>query len=261
MVPKTQAVKGLAREIGWVIEEKYPELFKRKAWKPMFRRLARDIERLKSGEPVGYVIGTTPFLGEKVLSDKRALIPRTETEYWVGKVIDEYKNRKGKLKILDLCAGGGAVGLSMLKKIPGALVVFGEVDPRAIALIRANMEFHRIPKRRYKIIRSDLFSRIPGTFDLILTNPPYIPASRRKKLPRSVTAFEPSLALFGGADGMHLVRKILSAAPEHLSPRGVMYMEFDSPQAPKIKRIAGERGEVFRDQFKRLRYLRFQAGE
>ncbi len=186
--------------------------------------LSRDLARLSEGEPLAYVIGWVPFLGLKINLNSHPLIPRPETEWWTEQLIEQLKDRT--LRVLDLCAGSGAIGLSILAKIPGAHVSFGELMEEHVEQIRKNLELNGLDASRADIQAGDLFEPFAGeTFDLIVTNPPYIPEGR--DLPESVLEYEPEEALYSGADGLELVRSIAKEAPVHLTPGGELWIEAD----------------------------------
>lgn len=220
-----------------------------------------DIERLSRGEPLAYVIGTIPFLGLTLRLDSRPLIPRPETEWWTEEHINELTQggmiHHTALRVLDLCAGSGAIGLALAKHIPGALVSFGELSEEHTALIRKNAEDNGIDASRIDARAGDLFAPFAGElFNLIVTNPPYIPEKR--VLPESVSLYEPREALYAGADGLALIRRIARAAPEYLAPGGRIYCECDIEHIEEARRLfaAGLRSATIRtDQYGRPRVV------
>jgi release factor glutamine methyltransferase len=243
------------RDLAWLIRDKYPGLFSARTWRPMFRNLQKDASRLKKGEPLAYVIGWVPFLKAHIDLRFRPLIPRTETEYWVEKAIRELGSRRGPVRVLDIFSGSGCIGIAILLAIPRAHVTFADTDPAAIRQIRLNLRLNKIPKGRYRVVRSDVFKNLRGKFDAIFANPPYIPAKR--KLPVSVTRFEPAQALFAGPDGLVLIRDLLKGVPVRLEEGGRMFLEFDSAQGRRIPVLARKYGlktVIHRDQFGRSRW-------
>jgi release factor glutamine methyltransferase len=192
--------------------------------------LSEDLERLASGEPLAYVIGWIPFLNLKIWLDSsiRPLIPRPETEWWTEKLIEhlKYKFEDTAFTLLDLCAGSGAIGLAILKAFPNASVSFGELEPELEALIRRNLEENNLDESRAIIKTGDLFAPFANErFDIIATNPPYIPEDR--KLESAVTSFEPGFALFAGADGLDIITRISKETPNHIHRNGELWMECD----------------------------------
>ena len=203
--------------------------------------LSADLERLASGEPLAYVIGWIPFLGLKIYlntdhsSDSstqttRPLIPRPETEWWTEMLITHLKYKFGDnaFTLLDLCAGSGAIGLAVLSAFPNVHISFAELNPAYASLILKNVRENRLDESHVVIHSGDLFSTFPDAhFNLIATNPPYIPEDRGTELFESVTKFEPHEALFAGADGLSIIKRIITESPTHLLPDGEVWMECD----------------------------------
>jgi len=220
-----------------------------------------DLARLATGEPLAYVIGWVPFLGLCIELDSRPLIPRPETEWWIESFISEIKARDAKekpLRILDLCAGSGAMGLAVLKALPYAHVSFAELSPAHTTQIEKNLEINSLNSSRATIRSSDVFSAFPSeSWDIILCNPPYIPNTRT--LEASVVDFEPNEALFSGTDGLDLIRKICSEVQGHLSPAGEVWMECDTSNiaetAALLTRAGSEGVEIRTDQYGRPRIV------
>src|SRR3989344_1821085 len=266
--------QDISKQINWLLKEKYDG--------KMTARAKKDIERLKAGEPLDYVIGFTEFLGCKIDLSKKPLIPRVETEFWVEKSINniltfsrmsEY-NKKNSIRILDMFSGSGCIGIAIMRHIENAQVVFADSQKNCIEQIKINLKInglsHRLIRtnkpmiqKRYSVIKSDVFdglnrkSKIVNLestqFDYIFANPPYIPDYRsnssarlrailRNRVQKSVLKYEPKEALFGGKDGMDYIRKFLSEAKNFLKPGGKIYMEFDSHQKKKIEKLLKELG-------------------
>ena len=245
----------MQKEIGWLLQEKYNGKLTPAAKK--------DIKRLKSGEPLDHLIGFVEFLGCKILVDKNVLIPRFETEFWVQEAIDELSSYKVNkvCKVLDMFAGSGAIGIAVLKHARNThtVCVFAESEKEAVAQIKKNCDINKIPKSRYHIIQSDIFSNIQGRFDVIFANPPYIPTARKHKVQTSVLKYEPKEALFGGPDGLSFVTRFLTEAKDFLSPGGKIYMEFDTMQRHKInillKKLRYKTWQFHKDQYGRFRWV------
>lgn len=190
--------------------------------------LTQDIERLRSGEPLAYVIGSIPFLGLSIRLDSYPLIPRPETEWWTEELAKHLAERfqDAPVQILDLCAGSGAIGLALLARLTQAHVSFAELSPLHAALIAVNLDENGIDSGRADIRSGDLFTPFEGTrFNVIASNPPYVPSGRT--LDRGVTDFEPSEALYAGEDGLDVIRRIARTAAKHLLPQGEVWLECD----------------------------------
>lgn len=232
------------QEENWLLEEKHGGV-KTDAF-------FTDVASLRNGTPLAYLIGSIPFLGCVIYLDSHPLIPRTETEYWTEKAIAEIQKVKNP-KVLDLCAGSGAIGIAVAKAIPEAQVDFTEIDPAHLPIIRKNIDTNLSSsselelKEQYRTIESDLFTPSSsselelGKYDFILTNPPYIdPKIDRAEV--SVKMHEPHLALYGGAAGMECIEKIIQQAPLHLTTNGQLWIEHEPEQASPIATLATENG-------------------
>jgi release factor glutamine methyltransferase len=204
----------------------------------------KDCGRLQNGEPLAYVIGTIPFLDTIIHLDSRPLIPRAETEFWTERAIAAI-NRSGRNEpaVLDLCAGSGAIGIAVAKAIPAAQVTFAELEKKHLPTIEKNLDANGISCTCYKVFASDLFENVPGTFDFILSNPPYIdPAIDRAE--ESVKRYEPYTALYGGAHGMELIERIVIESPMHVRNGGQLWIEHEPEQVTRIHELAREHSFV-----------------
>lgn len=217
---------------SWLVRDKYNGNVDATA-------LTSDLTRYRAGEPLDYIIGWKEFCGVRVDLSLRPLIPRDETEYWVRTLLPQISVR-GAVRVLDLCAGSGAIGLAVLHACPYAQVDFADRESAALAQVYRNLAFHPKYEARARVILSDGFKNISECYDYILCNPPYIPRSRERKLPRSVSLFEPPAALFSGEDGLNLIRHILKETPKHLCVGGTLALEIDSTQKREVLRMASE---------------------
>jgi release factor glutamine methyltransferase len=190
--------------------------------------------------PIEYKKGFTKFLNCKIDLRNRIFIPRIETEYWVGSVIKELKieNCKLKINVLDIFAGSGCIGISILKNVKNSLVDFADKDIKAIEQIRINLKLNKIPKSRYKIYRSNLFEKLKGKkYDIIFANPPYVAKERIKDVQLSVLKYEPKTSFLAGKKGLLYIRKFLKEAKRFVKPGGIIYLEFDPEQKNDILNI------------------------
>ncbi|NLD59432.1 MAG: peptide chain release factor N(5)-glutamine methyltransferase [Clostridiales bacterium] len=217
-------------------------------------RLEELLARRLSGEPTQYVLGLAYFMGFEFFVDRRVLIPRQDTEVLVEKALKLLSALPGP-RVLDLCAGSGAIGLSIAKLHPGACVTLTDISAGACAVIEENRA--RLGAGA-EILCGDLFEPVRGrAFDLIACNPPYVETGALANLQPEVRR-EPALALDGGPDGLGFYRRIGAACREHLSPGGQLLLEIGSEQAEAVQEIFGG-GEVYRDLCGRDRVIQIRG--
>ncbi len=189
------------------------------------------INRRANREPLQYILGFTDFMGQRFLVRPGVLIPRQDSETLCLLAIDKAKPHGSAL---DLCCGSGCLGLSLQAKRPDLKVTLSDVSDSAIALTQKNAE---ALKAQAIIKQGDLFDPHVGqTFDLILSNPPYIALHEAPSLDTEVQQ-EPGLALFAGEDGLTFYRRILSDAASYLNPGGVLLLEIGSAQADSVSAL------------------------
>ena len=212
-----------------------------------------DLSRLARGEPLAYIIGWVPFLSLMIRLDSKPLIPRPETEWWTEKLIAHLKKkyRDRSFTLLDLCAGSGAIGLAVLRELPNAVVFFGELVPEHGEQIHKNIAHNDLDASRAEVRVGDLFDPFNETFDIIATNPPYIPENR--KLEESL-AYEPREALYSGEDGMELMRRIIKGAPAYLADDGEIWMECDIDNIEEARKLLPN-AKMYSDPYGRPRLL------
>jgi release factor glutamine methyltransferase len=198
------------------------------------------------------------FLNCKIDLSKKVFRPRIETEYWLKKAIKEI-SENSSLEVLDIFAGSGCIGISILKNVKNSKVDFVDISSEAIEQIKINLKLNKIEKGRYRIYKSNLFEKIKGKkYDFIFANPPYVALDRIWQVQKEVLKKEPKIALFAGKDGMYWIRKFLFQAKKYLKKNGKIFMEFDPLQKVKIEKIL--KNEKFnyqfkKDQFKKYRWL------
>lgn len=229
----------------------------------------KDVARVVRGEPIDYVIGWKPFLGARIDLSEKPLIPRPETEYWTEHAIAAIKKHRHlqsgqsidptrSLRIADVFSGSGAIGIAVLRHAPRAHVDFGDIDPRCIKSIKKNLGVNRIPSKKYCVVRSNVMNGLKGSYDFILANPPYIARAKKNKVARSVIRYEPSVALWGGKDGLQFIKKLLSEAQMRLASGGELWFEFDSWQKPSLEKLFKKslfkKFEFHKDQFGKWRH-------
>jgi release factor glutamine methyltransferase len=201
------------------------------------------------------------FLNCKIDISKKVFAPRPETEFWTKLALKEIKKLKEKkIDVLDIFAGSGAIGIAVLKNVKNTSCDFVDVDRSALSQIRINLKINNIKKRRYRIVKSNLFEEINknSLYDFILANPPYVALNRLSEVQPNVLKKDPRLALFAGKDGLDYIKRLLNEVKNHLKPKGRIYLEFDPQQKPEIKKISGKEGlnlKFRKDQFGKWRFL------
>lgn len=194
------------------------------------------LQRRLSGEPLQYILGTQMFYGNEFVVDGSVLIPRPETEILVEKVLDLVQNSyQGKtVNILDMGCGSGAIGITLALNAQQARVHAVDISDKALATCRENaIRLGVLPNMRFT--QSDYFLSLEDEFyDVIVSNPPYIPLSDKDTLKKEVDAYEPHLALYGGEDGLDAYRQMIPLAKQHLNSGGFLVFEAGHDQAPMI---------------------------
>jgi ribosomal protein L3 glutamine methyltransferase len=179
--------------------------------------------RIRTRKPAAYLLGEIEFCGLGFAVDERVLIPRSPIAELIEQRFSPWLGRTPE-RILDLCAGSGCIGIACAQAFPDAEVDLAELSPGALAVCRQNLRRHACGNR-VRVLRSDLFDGLgDARYDLIVSNPPYVPSAEWKALPAEFR-HEPRMALEAGADGMSLVARILAQAPAHLQPGGLLVCE------------------------------------
>ena len=211
---------------------------------PEIESAAEDLAaRHLAGEPVAYLIGEWEFYGLPLDISKAVLIPRPDTEVLTARAIEAAQNYD-EPRVLDLCAGSGCIGLAVAKHVPGARVLLGEYDEDAVKICRQNIRRNGLAAQ-VSVVRVDARekpSRQLGEFDVIVSNPPYIPTADIDTLDISVRDHEPRLALDGGADGLDFYRAICEKWRESLRDYGKLFFEVGIGQADAVLRLMRSNG-------------------
>ncbi|QDV38051.1 peptide chain release factor N(5)-glutamine methyltransferase [Tautonia plasticadhaerens] len=220
------------------------------------------IRRVEQGEPIAYVLGFSPFCGRIFEVSRGTLIPRRDTEELVRIVLDDVRARPlpDRPLVLELCCGSGCVAITLADRLPGADVVATDLSGEALAVADRNVRRHGMTGR-IRLGQGDLAepaARIAAgrRFDLIVSNPPYIPSGGIEAMGPAVAGHEPLLALDGGADGLDFHRRILDEARLLLSPGGRVFLEHEHDQGESAVRVAHTFGSEYED----IRVLRDSGG-
>ena len=195
------------------------------------------VRRRGEGEPLQHLLGNVEFCGESFLCDKRALVPRPETEQLVELV--ESRIEKREARIVDVGTGSGVIALSLAKKFPEAQIFAVDISADALGLARENAVRLNLTER-VQFLQSDLLKNVEGFFDLIVANLPYIAAQDRRTLSREVLS-DPQVALFAGARGDELVRELIEQAPARLRPGGLLALEIGLGQGEALLSALAEK--------------------
>jgi len=196
------------------------------------------IDRAELGEPIQYIIGHVDFRGLEIRCDRRALIPRPETEQLVEQVLQAVQESEGRgqgsVNIVDVGTGTGCIALALLAELPNATVTAIDISADALALARENAE--RLGLRgRFQALENNLLEGFePASLDIVVSNPPYIFSNIWKNLEPCVRDFEPQLALDGGADGLDLIRPLVAQAARVLKPGGTLFLEVGYDQGEAV---------------------------
>ncbi len=180
--------------------------------------------RVSLRTPLPYLTGRAWFAGLEFICDPRALVPRSPLGELIDTAYAPWWSGPAPRRLLDLCCGGGAIGIAAAVYEPEASVTLADLDTRALSLAHENLAFHGL-EGRVHTRQSDLFAALGGErFDVILSNPPYVNEEDLQGMPDEYRA-EPALGLGSGKDGLDHARRILTGAADHLNPGGLLFLE------------------------------------
>jgi release factor glutamine methyltransferase len=223
--------------------------FERNLTESELDKLRPFVKRRASREPLQHILGTVEFGNLTLAVNSKALIPRHETEILVQKAI-QLLNKDFTGKILDIGTGTGAIILSVLNAFPGSFGIAVDLSPEALSLARSNASNTKLSERvefrqgsLFEVIRED------EVFDLIVSNPPYIPTKDIEVLQKEVL-FDPILALDGGSDGLDLIRTIIINASKHLKEDGHLLLEIGINQDDAVRNLLEQ------NKFKNIEFIK-----
>lgn len=233
----------------------------------------RDIEKLKNGTPLAYLLGYTYFndLKIKVIDENDCvLIPRSETEYLLGKVMDELKVNfdQDNISVLDIFCGSGCIGLSLLKSFSHLQVDFVDIEVSALRFSKINYDVNLSEIRKNlslcepNFIQSDMFMAVDNKYNFIFANPPYVSNDEYLKN-EYMLRYEPKIALVADNSGLAIIYKFLDQAFDYLENTGLIFLEFGDNQSGYIcdylkKYSANIKFQVYKDQFDKERWIKIE---
>ena len=210
------------------------------------------VTRLLEGEPLQYVLGETVFMGHPFKVDRRALIPRPETELLVEAVLkNEGLWHKELPCVADIGTGSGCIAISLTMASPRAKFQAVDISPAALDLARENARALGV-EDRIDFIQGDLLEPLdPESLDAIVSNPPYVATSEYARLPREIHDHEPPMALEGGRDGLSVISRLVQQAATRLKSGGILLMEIGENQAAQVRELMEAAGffnvEILKD--------------
>jgi release factor glutamine methyltransferase len=194
------------------------------------------VERRARREPLAYITGEQEFWNLSFELSSAVLIPRPETEGIIEAALKEFPGVAAPLRIADVCTGSGCLAVALARERDNATVIATDISAGALAIAKRNASRHGV-QARVRFLETDLLRDAPGPFDLIVANPPYVPDGDRETMQPEVRDYEPALALFAGADGLTIVRRLLEQAPARLAPGGLLIFEFGFGEADAVQHL------------------------
>jgi release factor glutamine methyltransferase len=222
--------------------------FERPLTPPELEALRALVQRRGLREPLQYIVGTVSFCGLDISVNRNVLIPRPETELLAErawKFLQSASADGSASHALDLCTGSGCLAVALAAKVPTTQICATDLSADALAVARQNIERHNL-SARVSVREGDGFGALESQskFNLIVSNPPYIPSAEIESLDPEVRDFEPRSALDGGADGLDFVRRIATESAAFLKPAGRVMVELEEDSAEMARRIFADAGWI-----------------
>lgn len=205
------------------------------------RKFIEIVKKVKKGIPLAYILKKEYFFGLELNVKKNVFIPRPETEFLVQHILN--LSLKKNSKILDIGTGSGAISISLKKERRDLKVFASDISLPSLFQAKENAKKYNL---KIKLFCANLLDGVKGKFDLIASNPPYIPKDFMKNLPENVKK-EPKIALNGGSQGLEVIKKILTTAKKHLKKDGHLVIEIGDGQFKKVKEISKKMGYNLKD--------------
>jgi release factor glutamine methyltransferase len=216
----------------WVLAHREAELSQKQEV-----QFNQALAKIQANIPLPYIIGRWEFFGLDFIINPSVLIPRPETELLVEIALKWLRSQPDQRKVADIGTGSGCIAVAIAKQIPKAHITASDISEKALSLARINAQKHNVDQK-IQFLQADLLQGLNSTFNLICANLPYIPTATLHSL--QVFSREPSLALDGGVDGLNLIRRLLSEAPQRLEPGGLLLLEIDASQGISALALAQE---------------------
>jgi release factor glutamine methyltransferase len=235
--PRLSAELLLANVLGLKRIELYTQ-FNRVVDKGHLDLLHGLVKRAGEHEPVAYLVGRTEFYCLEIEVTRDCLIPRPETELLVQRTIEFLRTRQGPQFVCDLCTGSGCIAVAVAKSVPEAKVIASDISEGALSVAARNVARHQV-EDRIELLSGDLFEPIVPhldvtSFDVVVSNPPYVTTAEYEQLDRNVKDYEPPEALLAGADGLDIYRRICERVGPFLKSDGALLLEIGYAQGPAV---------------------------
>lgn len=214
--------------------------------RPQLDKLHELVKRAGLGEPVAYLIGRTEFYSMEFEISPDCLIPRPETELLVERAIEFLRTRSDKQLVCDLCTGSGCIATAIAKNFPDARLIATDISDTALSMAAKNVQKHQLAGR-VELLCGDLFDPVmpqldTEKFDLIVCNPPYVSSAEFEALEKKVKDYEPRLALYAGADGLDVYRRIVEKVDQFLKGDGALMLEIGYSQGRQVRELLEQGG-------------------